>query len=181
MYLRKVAGIAFCFALAGGRPAFAQARTSSHAFADAGIMAEHDPTQFFYGSAASVAGRGAVGLQMSQQSNLRFEVDVPRWRAMDTASSHVAVRTVSYAFLYARQLPVTQRVQASLVAGGAIEDRAYQAVSSSDKDWFAAVLGVDAEVALTPHLALTPQFRFHTFPYPEVSIARAGVALRWHF
>jgi len=179
--VRTIAAMALIWALAGGRPTFAQTVSPSRVFADAAIMIDHDPTEFFYGSATGAAGRGAMGLQMSQQSGLRFEVDVPSWRVMDTASSHVAVRTVSYSFLYARRLPMAQHLQVSLLAGGAIEDRAYQASTLSDKDWFAAVLGVDAEVGITSHLALTPQFRFHTFPYPHVSIARPGVALRWHF
>jgi hypothetical protein len=187
-------------------------------------MADRDPTDFFYGSDAGTAGRAAVGVRLSERSSLRFEVDVPRWRVNDTASSdrvycakearcvggegwvparttsHTAVRTVSYSFLYARHLPAIGRVQIALLAGGSMEARGYQSSSSFDElgpdgqvvrrvagnndrigHWPAGVLGMDAEVSLTSHLAVIPQFRFHTFPYPAVSIARPGIALRWRF
>lgn len=224
MNVRTVGGIVLCVTLAGGRPAFAQAPISLRVFVDAAVMADRDPTEFFYGSNAGTAGRAAVGVQLSERNGFRFEVDVPRWRATDTTSSspvwcaesagclggvgwvpalttsRVAVRTVSYSFLYARHLPVVKRLQVSLLAGGSMEDRAYRSSGSFDeldpdgrvvrrnayeadrtKNWFAGVLGVDAEVRLRSHLSVTPQFRFHTFPYPSVSIARPGIALRWRF
>ena len=217
-------GLVLGVTLAGGRPALAQAPGGSRVFVEAAAMTERDPTEFFYGSDAGIAGRAAVGAPLSGANGLRFEVDVPRWRVLDTASSspvycaegahcvggvgyvparttsHAAVRTVSYALLYARELPAMGRVLVSLVAGGAVEKRAFRSSGSFDelgpdgsvvrhnafdddrgKDWFAAVFGVDAEVRLTPHLAVTPQVRFHTFPYPKVSIVRPGVALRWRF
>jgi hypothetical protein len=115
-------------------------------------------------------------------------------------SSQTAVRTVSYSFLYARHLPQIGRVQVALLAGGSSEGRDDRSSSSFDElgpdgrvvrhtsfggdrtnYWPAAVLGVDAEVRLTSHLGVTPQFRFHTFPYPAVSIVRPGMALRWRF
>jgi hypothetical protein len=220
----NIVGILLCVTLAGGRPGFAQTPPSPRVFVDGGIMAETDPTDFFYGLDAGRAGRAAVGARLSERSSLRFEVDVPRWRVNDTASSspvwcarearcvggegwvparttsHTAVRTVSYSLLYARHLPAIGRVQVALLAGGSLEERGYQSSSTFDElgpdglvvrhiagnddrlaHWPAGVLGIDAEVGLTSHLAVIPQFRFHTFPYPAVSIARPGVALRWRF
>jgi len=43
------------------------------------------------------------------------------------------------------------------------------------------VIGADIDVRVTDHLSAAPQFRFHTFPYPAVSIVRPGVAVRWRF
>ena len=51
--------------------------------------------------------------------------------------------------------------------------------TSAEKPAF--VVGMDFEVKLSNHLSLTPQWRWHTFPYPEVSIVRPGVGLRWNF
>jgi hypothetical protein len=210
--------------LAGEGSALAQAPPPPHMLVDAGVMVERDPTESFYGSDTGSAGRGAVGVQLSDRSGLRFELDVPRWRVTDTTSTdliycaesancvggvglvparttaRVSVRTVSYSFLYARLLTVTKRLQVFLLGGGSLEGRAYQSSSSFDelgpgggvlrhtayetsrtKAWFAGVFGADAEVNLTSHLAVAPQFRFHTFPYPRVSILRPGIALRWRF
>jgi hypothetical protein len=115
-------------------------------------------------------------------------------------TSHGEARTVSYSFLYARHLPEIGRVQVGLLAGGSVEERDARSSGSFDElgpdgrvvrhssyddghtnYWPAAVLGVDAEVRLTSHLGVTPQFRFHTLPYPCVSIVRPGIALRWRF
>jgi hypothetical protein len=221
---RIIGIIALGATLTGGRPALAQTPAAGRVFVDAATMTERDPTEFFYGSDGGIAGRGAVGAPLSGPNGVRFEVDVPRWRVLDTASSgpvycaeaahcvggvgyvparttsHAAVRTVSYSLLYARELPPMGRVLVSLVAGGGVEKRAFRSSGSFDelgadgsivrhnafdddhsKDWFAVVLGADAEVRLTSHLAVTPQVRFHTFPYPKVSIVRPGVALRWRF
>lgn len=215
----RIGGVLMCLALTGGRPGFAQAPFSPSAFVDGAIMADHDPTESFYGSVKGMAVRGAVGARLSEHNSFRFEVDVPQWRVMDTASSgparcaclptdpipanitsHTAVRTLSYSFLYARHLPAIGRVQVGLLAGGSVEERDSRSSGSFDlldrngqfmahhayNDdrtlyWPAGVLGADAEVKLTSHLAVTPQFRFHTFPYPAVSIVRPGIALRWRF
>jgi len=115
-------------------------------------------------------------------------------------TSRTAVRTVSSSFLYARHLPALGPVHVALLAGGSIENRDRKSSGSFDElsrdgrvvrhnaysderslNWVAGVVGVDAEMKLTSHLAVTPQFRFHTFPYPAVSIIRPGIALRWRF
>jgi hypothetical protein len=220
----KIVGSLMCVTLAGARLGFAQTPPSPRVFVDGAVMAERDTTAFFYGSDAGTAGRAAVGVRLSERNSLRFEVDVPRWHVNDTASSgpvwcarearcvggeglvparttsHTAVRTVSYSFLYARHLPAMGRVQVALLAGGSMEERGYRSSSSFDElgpdghvvrhvagnddrigHWPAGVLGIDAEVSLTSHLAVIPQFRFHTLPYPAVSISRPGIALRWRF
>jgi hypothetical protein len=116
------------------------------------------------------------------------------------SSDHFAVRTVSYSFLYSLHLPPIDRVHIAVVAGGSMEQRDSRSAGSWDelsdrgdvlqhheytddrtRYWPAIVAGVDAEVRVTSHVAVTPQFRFHTFPYPQVSIIRPGVALRWNF
>jgi hypothetical protein len=219
----RIGAILLCVALADGRLGFAQA-TPSRVFADGAVMAERDPTEFFYGSDRSAAGRAAVGVYLSERNSLRFEMDVPHWRMLDTASSsqvwcaanagcvggegwvparttsHTAVRTVSYSLLYARHLQATERVQVAILAGGSLEARGYRSSGSFDElgadgrvlrhnshnndhtlNWPAAVAGADVEVSLASHLAVIPQFRFHTFPYPVVSIVRTGVALRLRF
>jgi hypothetical protein len=123
----------------------------------------------------------------------------PGWVPAHT-TTHTQVRTVSYAVLYARHLPEVWRVQVSLLGGGSVENRERRSSGSFDelgvdggvirhsaygdtrsRLWPAAVVGVDAEVKLTSRLTVTPQVRFHTFPYPEVSIVRPGIALRWRF
>ena len=217
-------GSLLCLALVAGRPGFAQTPVPLGPFVDGAIVAERDPTDLFDGSQAGTAGRLAIGGHLSERNSLRFELDVPRWRVVDTTSSspvfcardagcvggeglvpartttHSAVRTVSYSVLYARHLPAMGRVQVAVLAGASLEGRARQSAESFDEldrsghvvqhraysddrgqSGPAAVLGVDAEIGLTPHLAVTPQFRFHTFPYPAVSIVRSGIALRWHF
>lgn len=187
-------------------------------------MADRDPTEFFYGSDTGIAGRGAVGLQLSPRNAVRFEVDVPTWRKTDTVTdaplycgeaancvggpgfvpahttSHASVRSVSIGVLYARNIQVGNKVHLALLAGGGSEARAFQSSGSVDergpdgrvvrhteyntsntKMWFAALLGADLDVQVSAHLAVVPQVRFHTFPYPAVSIVRPGVALRWRF
>jgi hypothetical protein len=115
-------------------------------------------------------------------------------------TDHTAVRTISYSFLYARHLRAIGRVELAVLGGGSIEqdDRRssgtfdelapngtvlrHSSYSDERANYVPAVVfGVDAEVKLTRHFAVTPQFRFHTFPYPEVSIVRPGIALRWRF
>ena len=83
----RIGGILLCVALAAGRPGFAQTSSSPGAFVDGAMTAERDPTDLFYGSDVGMAGRGAVGVHLSEHNSLRFEVDVPRWRVMDTNSS----------------------------------------------------------------------------------------------
>jgi hypothetical protein len=224
MNARLIGGLLVCVTLAAGRPGFAQTASPPRVFVDGALMAERDPTEFFYGSTAGTAGRAAVGVHITARDSLRFEVDVPRWRVLDTTSSspvwcaqaagcaggegfvparttsHAEVRTVSYSILYARHLPAMGRVQLALLAGGSMEARDSRSSGSFDelgsdggvvrhnvfgddrmRYWPAGVVGVDAEVTLTSHLAVTPQFRFHTFPYPAVSIVRPGIAVRWRF
>jgi hypothetical protein len=219
----KVGVISTCLAVAVGSPAFAQTPSSSALFVDGAIAADSDQTAYFNGSTRGWAGRGAVAVRLASHNGIRFEVDVPTWRVLDTESSapvycapqscvfgsglvparttsHTAVRTVSYAFLYARHLPAIGRVELALVGGGSVEERDSQASGTFDelgpdgkvarqsrydddrvKYWPAGVVGVDAQMSLTAHLAVTPQLRFHTFPYPAVSILRPGIALRWRF
>ena len=122
MKTSKIGTILLCVTLAGGRLGFTQTPSSPRVFVDGAMMAERDPTDFFDGSDAGSAGRGALGVHLSERNSLRFEVDVPRWRVMDTASSgpvwcaesagclggegfvparttsHTVVRTVSYSF-----------------------------------------------------------------------------------
>jgi hypothetical protein len=219
----RMTGLVIGLALSSQAIASAQAPSSGF-FADAGAMVERDPTDFFYGSPVGAAGRAAFGAQLSERNSVRFELDIPRWRVTDTVSTnpvwcaqsarcvggegfvparttdHTAVRTISYSFLYARQLPVARRVTLALVAGGSIEQREFQASGTFDeldrdgrvvrhtesardsgRNWPAAVVGVDAEIAITSHWAVSPQFRYHTFGYPYVSIVRPGVALRFRF
>ena len=111
-----------------------------------------------------------------------------------------AVRTVSYTGLYAFNMAADPRVTLSLVAGGGVEQREYRSSGwwdelnpagvvvahhefdrDSPKLWAAMVFGADVEIRLTRHLALAPQLRVHTFPYPAVSIVRPGVSVRWRF
>ena len=68
-----------------------------------------------------------------------------------------------------------------LGAGGAVVARsAYQLDRTNEN--FAAVLGMDAEVSLTPHLAVTPGVRFHWLPGESaVEIVRPGIGVRWRF
>ena len=112
----------------------------------------------------------------------------------------IEVRTMSVAVLYAQHLPAIGRVEFALVGGGAIEseltkysqqtevlDSAGRVVSHNAyaHDYpvgaVSAVMGVDAPVRLTSRLAIVPQLRYHYAPYPQISIARPGVALRWQF
>jgi hypothetical protein len=219
----KLASIVLCMAVVGARPARGQT-VPAPAFVDGAAMADRDPTELFDGAVSGVAGRGAFGMRVADRHTLRFEIDVPTWRVTDVASSspvycaetsfcvgrpgfvparttqHTAVRTVSYAFLYARHFSAKGRAQVALIAGASVEGRAYRSSGVFDeldaggrvvrhsaysddrtKYWPAVVLGMDVEVALTSHLVVVPQFRIHTFPYPAVSIARPGVALRWRF
>src|SRR5467141_3201528 len=82
----KIAGILLCVTFASSRLGFAQTPFSPRVFVDGSVMAERDPTDSFYGSDAGTAGRGAFGVHLSRRNSLRFEVDVPRWRVMDTTS-----------------------------------------------------------------------------------------------
>jgi hypothetical protein len=118
-------------------------------------------------------------------------------------TDHTALRTISYSFLFARHLPAipaVRRLRLAILAGVGIEEQDSQESGVFDQlgpdgkvvrhtsyareraDYLpAAVVGVDAEMKITSHLAVTPQFRFHAFPYPIVSIVRPGIALRWRF
>ena len=209
--------------LGTGRPLLAQTPVAPRVFVDGAVVAERDPTDYFYGTDRGAALRGGVGVHFSPNNTIRFEIDVPQWRVNDTSyeglvwcagptcvngdgqvpsrsTSRIEVRTVSFSVLYGRQLPAIGRLRLSVVAGGSQELRRYRSSGSFDqlspdgrvlrhdasqsdntKYWGAIVTGVDAEVLVTPHLAVLPQFRFHAFPYPEVSIARVGLGLRWRF
>lgn len=113
---------------------------------------------------------------------------------------HTEVRSVSYSVLYARHLPAIGRLRLALVAGASTEERRYRSSGSFDqlaadgqvlahdtsqsdssKYWPAIVVGGDAEINITSHVIVVPQFRFHTFPYPSVSIVRTGIGLRYAF
>jgi hypothetical protein len=109
------------------------------------------------------------------------------------------VRTMSVAALYAQHLPTFGKLELSLVGGGAVESQTLKYSQQSDvldsagrvvshkyaHDYpvgaISAVMGVDAQVRLTPRVAVVPQVRYHYFPYPSVAILRPGVALRWQF
>jgi hypothetical protein len=136
-------------------PALAQIPTRP--FVAVGVVAERDPTDFFYGSDDGLAARLAVGAPLSGRHGLRVEWDVPRWRTLDTASSspvfcaasagclggvgfvpaytatHSAVRSVSYSVLYALHLPATGRLRFALLAGGSLEQREFRSSGSFDE------------------------------------------------
>ena len=116
------------------------------------------------------------------------------------SASITAARTVSLVGLYGMDLAQSRRVTISLLAGAGLERREYRSSgwwdeldaagavvahhefsSENPKLWPGVVLGVDVEMSLTRHFAVTPQLRYHTFPYPSVSILRPGVAVRWRF
>jgi hypothetical protein len=109
-------------------------------------------------------------------------------------------RAMSVAAIYAQHLPAFGRLELSLIGGGAIEHEALKSSQQSDildaagrvvshsayadddtSGAISGVMGVDAQLRLTPHLAVVPQLRYHYFPYPAVAILRPGVALRWQF
>jgi hypothetical protein len=114
--------------------------------------------------------------------------------------SMTAVRSVSYSGLYAFELAAGRHVRIAIVAGGAFEQREYRSSGTWDeldaagiviahhefshenpKLGIAAVLGADLEARMTRHLGVVPQLRFHSLPYPYISIVRPGVAIRWQF
>lgn len=218
------AGVLTCIVLVAARPGFAQTAAFPRPFVDGAFMAEADPTELFDGPNAGIGGRIAIGGQLSNWNGFRFELDVPRWRAIDTntfgsawcaqesdcltkgvlipahTTTHTSYRTLSYSFLYSFHLAATRRVQLAVLGGGAIEQQEtrdsqtfdelgasgevlrHHAYSDNRTNYSPGlVVGVDAEVRVSSHLAVTPQFRFHTFPYPEVSVIRPGIAVRWNF
>src|SRR2546423_1367131 len=69
----KVGAILLCLTLADGGLGFAQTPSSPRIFVDGGMMAERDPTDFFYGSDAGAAGRGGRRCASfgTQQSSIR--------------------------------------------------------------------------------------------------------------
>jgi len=146
-------------------------------FVEGGIMTERDSTETSVGSGGS-GGRAVVGFPITDRSNLRVEIDVPHWRR----AGPLEVRTISYGMVFAHRLAEIGRVRPALVAGAGIEDRhtRWSGVDSSHNT-LSAIVGIDAEIPLTSNLSLTPEFRFHTFPYPYVSIVRPDVVLRWQF
>ena len=221
MNTRKTATILALASLATGPRAFAQTASTRRAFVDVSIAADRNPVEDFHGPLANQAFRATVG-RTSGHHDWRLEVDIPRWRSLDTdhtgpmycapesncgpgyVPSHVherfEVRTTSVAVLYAQHLPAFGRVELSLVGGGAVESQLTKYSQQSDildsaggvvshnayaHDYpvgtISGVVGVDAQVRLTPRLAVVPQVRYHYWPYPEVSIVRPGVALRWQF
>jgi hypothetical protein len=178
----RTTAILWCIALGSAGLASAQTPTANRVFIDGAIMADRDTgDDGFYGPDLNLAGRGGVGVALSDHNSLRFELDVPSWR---TDLARTSVRGISYAFLYGRHLPEVGRLRVALVVGGSIEDRRRRAGTFGNeigRSWPAAVFGADAEIGLTRHLAVIPQVRFHYFPYPYVAIARPGVAIRWGF
>ncbi len=214
-----VSAFVIALVLAGGRPA--QALPASRFFVDVAFALERDPTEYYYGTDRGFAIRAGVGLHVTEHNSLRLEIDVPRWRVHDTfysgpiycagpscvngdglvpsrATSRTEVRSVSWAFLYARHLPAIARIRPVLLAGMSQELRRYRssdiieqldpqggvlrtdtAHSDRTKYWPAIVVGADVEVPVTSRVVVMPQFRFHTFPYPEVAITRAGIGVRW--
>jgi len=54
----------------------------------------------------------------------------------------------------------------------------------SDFDWSGLAFGVEADVLVTPHLAIVPEARVIYFAFsdsPDPYIYRAGIGLRWWF
>ncbi len=115
-------------------------------------------------------------------------------------SSHVAVRGVSYSFIYGRHFALADRFDLAVVGGAAAEQRDRQETISSDaldaagnvvahqtstfnqqKNWPAALIGADAALRWFSHVSVVGRIRYHVFPYPTVNIVRPGVAVRWQF
>ena len=217
----KTATILAVVALANGPRVFAQAASTPRAFVDFSIAADRNPVEDFHGPLANQAFRATVG-RAAGHHDWRLEVDVPRWRTLDTdhtgpmycavesscgpgyvpshVQEHIEVRTMSVAVLYAQHLPAIGRVGLALVGGGAVESQLMKYSQQTDvldaagrvvshnayaHDYpvgtVSAVMGFDAQVRLTPRLAVVPQLRYHYCPYPPVSILRPGVGLRWQF
>jgi hypothetical protein len=116
------------------------------------------------------------------------------------SAQHDDVRTVSYAFVYARHLPASGRFHVAVVGGASVEARQQRSSgvfdelsnaglvvahhvyeTESTNTAIAAVLGLDAELRLTSRVSIAPEIRWHLAPYPRFAIVRSGAAVRWRF
>jgi hypothetical protein len=137
----------------------------------------------------TVGGGGAIGFQISRHFSLRFEAEAPLMHTVDfgdqTFSATDRFRTTTYSTLAAGHYQPHRRVTLAFLGGlSAANSETRRSVDSREYRWSfkagALTAGVDAAVALTPHLAIVPEVRFHA--YNEYSTGtRPKVAIRWTF
>ena len=179
MRIRGLAGVGLAVSIVGwSTAAFAQVRTPN-VFGDASVSQDYDATNHATGVAAA-AGFG-VGLQWSKASSLRFERDMPRWHEARAVAPQV--RTITNAILYGRHFDVAPRMNLALLLGGTATEQIYSTLPHTN-GWLAATFGGDAQIAITPHLAIVPGIRYYKyFSYESwggsITRPRFGVRVRF--
>jgi hypothetical protein len=177
MGIRWVAVTALIGSIVGwSAVAFAQLRTPN-LFGDVSVLQDHDATDYAIG--VTTAGGFSVGAQLSRSSSLRFEREVPAWHAARYVAPQV--RTISSAVLYGRHFDIAPRLNLGLLVGAASTERTYSGLSTHSL--LAATFGADAQIAITPHLAVVPGVRYHTSGFFETggSITRPRIGVRVRF
>jgi hypothetical protein len=157
--------------------AFAQLRTPNF-FGDVSALVDHDASGYAIGVTA--AGGFSVGVQPSNGWSLRFEREVPAWHAARFVAPQV--RTIANTVLYGRHFGLAPRLELGLLVGASSNDRTYSTLSGS-QNLLAATFGADAQIAITPHVAIVPGIRYHTSTFLETggSITRPRIAVRVRF
>ena len=210
-------------------PLHAQTPVSFTIFAEAAVASDVGDVRL--GPAGTtMAGGFAVGFG-STRSTVQLEIDLPQWHRSSTTTgpyifagntsgyeqhghSYIdtvgtAQRSISYAVLYGRHIPVGRHVQVTWLIGGAQVSRPWQQTRvtnevssdgrqtvvntsrySSSDDKPAAIVGFEAELTIVRHVSIVPGARLVVYPLaglddggdgPRNMIPRAQMAVRWRF
>jgi hypothetical protein len=174
------------------------------AFVDGGVLVDVDPNfeGASYGRDVAAGGTFGIGAFVLANTSLRFEMEIPAQHVgIDFGDGRDTARMTSYAFMLGRHSSSKRRVRLGFLVGLAYTNRAtshtgfYTSASGervplnygASEAYPAIVGGVDGQVALTPRIALVPQFRivtrfsFSLPPYFDIPAPRGGITLRWQF
>jgi hypothetical protein len=151
------------------------------------------------GLSLTVGGSIEAGVPLRGRHAVRVEMQIPRRHSADDLAGSWTSRTVSYSFLLAENYRELHRVGLSLVVGLSVMKTAearsranpgWEWVPSDGSDtWLAPTIGFDLPIAVSPHVAIVPQWRYHSsllgiIADPDGSsrdLNRLLTGVRWQF
>lgn len=188
--------ILFVLIVSAATAAFAQGRSSA-LFLDGALLGDRDARGRIESPMTAGAG-GAIGFRISDHFSLRFEAEVPVMHTYtfgdQSFSGTDRFRTTTFGALAAGHFQAHRRVNLAFLAGlstaiwetrrSILFDNSSAGSGPRDYHWTshggALSAGVDAAVNLTPHVAIVPEVRVHTF-WEFNTATRTKVAVRWTF
>ena len=189
-----------CAALVSPVTAHAQMRPAP--FAETSLLVDSDYAAGGEHGLTHTAGTSAAfGVPFTHRFSLRFGIDIPQRHSDEDLAGTWTSRTTTYSVLLARDYRQTDRVQFAFLVGVGIMKTSEQLTnrqkgweslpSSKSSTWFAPTIGFQVPILLTRHLALVPQFRWHSglvgllmneSSHDQSRDLRRGMAgIRWRF